>query len=157
MKHTSLLFVFLLGVTTVLQAQGNWSLRGTVIKMRMVDCVPQGGFMATMSGVPVLAGITCPEYTVMSDKVVYVVVGRRTEQFIPLSENTNFLVRKNELVILSNDEKTKSRFVIQQMTLRADWEREKARKELETRLMERRANYELPNPPHSTVVSANAR
>ena len=66
----------------------------------------------------------------MSDKVVYVVVGRHTEEFIPLAENMEFLIRKDELIILADDEKTKSRFVIQQMTLRADWDREQARKEL---------------------------
>lgn len=65
----------------------------------------------------------------MSDKVVSVVVGRRTEEFMPLAENMEFLVRKNELVIFSDDEKATSRFAIQQMTLRADWDREQAHRE----------------------------
>ncbi len=73
----------------------------------MTDCAMQRGFMATMSGVSAPAGVTVPEYTVMSDKVVYVVVGRRAEEFIPLAENMEFLIRKNELVIFSDDEKTK--------------------------------------------------
>ena len=69
----------------------------------------------------------------MSSKVVYVVVGRRTQEFIPLAEDLDFVIRNNEIVIFSDDEKTKSRFVIQQMMLRADWDREEQRKELEAR------------------------
>jgi hypothetical protein len=157
MKRFSLLFIFVLGAATLMQAQGRWSFKGTVIKMRMAECTMQRGFMATMSGVPAVAGDTCPEYTVMSDKVVYVVVGRRSEEFIPLAENMEFLIRKNELVVFSDDEKTKSRFVIQQMTLRADWDREEARKELAARMMERSANYETRNPPRASVISANSR
>lgn len=157
MKRITLVFVLLLGATAILQAQGNRPFHGTVIRMRTVDCVPQVGFMATMSGVPVMAGTTCPEYTVMSDKIVYVVVALRSEQFIPLSENTNFLIRKNELLILSDDEKKKSRFVIQQMMLRADWERERTRKELEVRFMEHGANYELHSASRNAIASASAR
>jgi hypothetical protein len=149
MKRITLLFVFILGTTAILQAQGNWPFRGTVIKMRMTDCVMQHGFMATMSGV-VPAGTSCPEYTVMTDKVVYVVVGRRAEEFIPLSEEMDFVVRKNELMIFSGNEKTKSHFLIQQMKVREDWEREE-------RMMERNANSALHNPMQSSVVSANAR
>ncbi len=156
MKRISLLFAFVLGAAAILQAQGNWSFKGTVVKMRMADCVMQRGFMATMSGVPA-AGVTCPEYTVVSDKVVYLVVGRSAEEFIPLAEDMDFLIRKNELVIFSDDEKTKSHFVIQQMTLRSDWDREEARKELAARMMERSVNYESRNPPRASMAPANAR
>jgi hypothetical protein len=157
MKRITLLFVFVLAGAAMLQAQGNWSFKGTVIKMRMGDCVMQRGFLATMSGVPAALGTTCPEYTVMGDKVVYVVVGRRAEEFIPLAENIDFLIRKNELVIFSDDEKTKSRFVIQAMTLRADWDREEQRKDLEARKMERSTSYEVRNSPRASMVSASTR
>jgi len=157
MKRIALLFIFALSATVALQAQGNWSFRGTVIKMRMTTCVMHGGFMATMSGAPAPAGVTCPEYTLMSDKVVYVVVGRRAEEFIPLVENTTFLIRKNELVLFSDDEKTKSRFTIQQMIRRADWEREEARKEVASRMAERTANYEARNPPQTSMLSTDAK
>lgn len=156
MKRVALLFVFLMSAAALLQAQGNWSFKGTVVKMRMTDCTVRG-FRATMSGVPAQAGATCPEYTVMNDKVVYVVVGRHPEEFIPLAENMEFLIRKNELVVFSDDEKTKSRFVIQQMMLRADWDREEERKELEEKMMERSVNYESRNPPRTSIVSTNAR
>jgi hypothetical protein len=156
MKRITLLFVFVLGAAVVLQAESRWSFKGTVIRMRMTDCVLQSGFRASLAGIP-MSGVSCPEYTVMSSKVVYVVVGRRTEEFIPLAEDMDFLIRKNEIVIFSNDEKAKSRFVIQQMTLRADWEHEQQRKELEARMMERSISYEVRNPPRTTAVSSNAR
>lgn len=154
MKRIAWLWVFLLGAAVVMQAQNKWAFKGTVIKMRMAECAAQHSFMAVMSGVPAPAGLTCPEYTVMSDKVVYVVVGRRLEEFMPLAENLEFLIRKNELIIFSDDEKTKSHFVIQQMMLRADWDREEQRKDLAARMMERSVSYEVRNPPR--VVSANA-
>lgn len=97
------------------------------------------------------------EYTVLGEKVVYLVVGRRTVEFIPLAEDMDFLVRKNEIVIFSQDEKSKSRFVIQQMTLRADWEREEKRKELVEKALERSVNYEVRNPPRVAAVSASAQ
>lgn len=102
--------------------------------------------------------VSCPEYTIVGDKVVYVVVGRHAEEFMPLAENMDFLIRKNELVLFSEDEKARSRFTIQQMTLRGDWEREEARREAEARAMERSASYELRNPPPRTsIVSTSSR
>ena len=158
MKRITVLLIFMMSAAALLLAQDHWSFQGTVVKMRMTDCTVQHSFMATMSGgVPAQTGGTCPEYTVMGDKVVYVVVGRHAEEFIPLAENMAFLIRKNELIVSSDDEKAKSRFVIQQMTLRADWDREQARKELETQMMQRSVNYESRNPPRTSMVSTNAR
>jgi hypothetical protein len=151
MKRRTLLFVFILCAAVATQAQSRWSFKGTVIRMRMTDCVSPGGFRASLQAVP-MPGLSCPEYTVMSSDVVYVVVGRHTEEFIPLAENMDFTIYKNEIVIFSNDEKTKSRFTVQQMILRADWEREEQRKELEAQMMERSISYEVRNPPR--VVSA---
>jgi glucosamine 6-phosphate synthetase-like amidotransferase/phosphosugar isomerase protein len=157
MKRIALIFIFAWSVASAAQAQGNWSFKGTVTRMRMTDCVMHTGFMATMSGVPAPAGITCPEYTLMSDKVVYVVVGRRTDEFIPLAENMVFLIRKNEIVLFSDDEKTKSRFSIQRMMLRADWDREEERKELAAAIMERSVNYEARNPPRTSMPPTSGR
>jgi len=156
MKRIVLLLIFF-GAAVGLQAQSGWSFKGTVIRMEMTDCVAQHSFMVAMSGAAAATGATCPKYTVMSDKVVYVVVGRHSEEFIPLAEDKVFLIRKNELVIFADDEKTKSRFAIQRMTLRADWDRELERKELEARIMERSANYEVRNPPRPSVLSTSAR
>ena len=157
MKRTTLLLMFVLGAMSSMQAQSRWSFKGTVIKMRMADCVAQHSFITAMSGVPPQAGGTCPEYTIMGDKVVYVVVGRRSDEFIPLAENIEFLIRKNELVTFSDDEKTKSHFAIQAMTLRVDWDREEERKELAAKMMERSVNYEARNPPRASMISANGR
>jgi len=156
MKRITLLFIFAFSAAVALQAQGSWSFKGTVIKMRMTDCIPQRGFLATMAGAPATTGISCPEYTVMSDKVVYIVVGRHGDDFIPLVEDREFLIRKNELIIFSDDEKVRSRFAIQRMTLRADWDREEERKELEARMMERSVNDDVRNPPQ-TLLSTSSR
>jgi hypothetical protein len=40
------------------------------------------------------------------------------------------------------------------MTLRAEWDREEARKELQSRYMERSVNYEVRNPPRASVLPA---
>jgi hypothetical protein len=120
MKRVALLIIFLLSAAAFLQAQRQFSFRGTVTKMRMTSCVMQRGLMAAMSGTPGQTAGNCPEYTVVSNKVVYVVVGRRAEDFIPLAENIEFLIRKNELIVFPDDHTAKSRFVIEQMTLRTD-------------------------------------
>jgi hypothetical protein len=156
MKRITLLFCFVLSAAALLSAQGNWSFKGTVTKMRMTDCTMQHGFASALSGAPAQATGNCPEYTVVSDKVVYVVVARRAAEFIPLAENMDFLIRKNELVTFSDDEKTKSHFVVQQMMLRAEWDREEARKELAARMMERSVSYETRNPSAASMTSSNA-
>jgi hypothetical protein len=155
MKRIAFLFVFALSAAAVMQAQSQWSFKGTVIRMRMTGCVLQSGFKASFEANPMTVG-SCPEYTVMSSKVVYVVVGRRTQAFIPLAEDLDFVIRDNEIVNFSNDEKAKSRFVIQQMMLRGDWDREQERKELEARVMERSVSYEVRNPPRTTMASASS-
>ncbi len=152
MKRIPLLLVLALCATATLRAEEHWSFKGTVVKMQMTQCVAKGGFKAAMSGLPARPE-PCPEYTVMSPTVVYVVLGRNTEAFIPLAEALDFEVRNNEVLI---KEGPKSRFVIQQMTLRGDWEREEERKELLVRTMERSVNYELRNPSRGTL-SASAK
>jgi hypothetical protein len=155
MKRVSMLFVFLLCAAAVLHAEDPWAFKGTVVRMRMGGCIVEsGGFRATMSG-SVIVGANCPEYTVMSSKVVYVVVGRRTEEFIPLAEDMDFLIRNNQLIFVGGDEKNRSRFVIQQMVLREDWDREQELKELEAKKMERSVSYEVRNPPHAEKVNCS--
>jgi hypothetical protein len=157
MKRTTLLFVFVLAATALMNAQGKWSFKGTVIKMRMAECAAQHGFLANMSGGQGPSMISCPEYTIMSDKVVYVVEGRQKDAFIPLAENMEFLIRKNELVTFSDDEKDKSHFAIRLMVLRSEWDREEERKELEARIMERSVTYETRNPPRASMLSTSSR
>jgi hypothetical protein len=144
MKRSFSLLMFVLFAAVFLHAQSQWSFRGTVIKMQMGNCVVKG-FVAAMSGTAA-AAMPCPEYTVLSDRVVYVVVGRHAEAFIPLAEDLDFIVRKNELVLFSDDEKAQSRFVIQQMTLRSEWELVREHREMVARATMDRATVYSPRP-----------
>ena len=47
--------------------------------------------------------------------------------------------------------------MIQQMTFRADWERQEERKEIEARMMARGADYEVRTSPRASMVSNDAR
>ncbi|MDR3762552.1 MAG: hypothetical protein P4M01_00500 [Acidobacteriota bacterium] len=155
MKRFAMLVLWTMLAATLVQAQAHWSFKGTVIKMSTHDC-PMRGFVAAMSGGPVTSG-TCQEYTILSDKVVYVVLARRGPVFMPLAENIDFVVTKNELTVLSDDEKSKSRFAIQQMTLRSEWEREEARKEMATRLLQRSLSSEPPANQRPILVQRAER
>ena len=93
--------------------------------MRMTDCLgPQHGFMAAMSGSGrVETGALCPEYVLVSDRVVYVISGKSSEQLVPLAEMTRFRLQKNEMLIRVDDAPKESRFHIKAMVLRPEWDR----------------------------------
>lgn len=98
---------------------------GTVVRMRMVNCMPMNhGFMAAMSGggVGPIAGELCPEYTLLSDKVVFVIVGKSSDQLVPLADIVDFRFNKNELALRIDDARRESKFTIKEMVLRADWD-----------------------------------
>ena len=151
MKRFSLLWIFFLSSAVALPAQDSWAFKGTVVKMKMADCMPERGFRATMSGVPVLKQ-SCPQYTVLSSRVVYVLLGRHREEFMPLAEDVHFAIRKNEVWFFGGKEKVQSRFVVQQMLLRSDWDRQQELRELEKQKLERRVSYESRNPPQAAMV-----
>jgi hypothetical protein len=93
--------------------------------MRMVDCLPvHHGFMAAMGGgAPTqMAPEVCPEYTLVSDKVVFVIVGKSSDQLVPLADAVDFRFNKNELAMRLDDARRESKFNIKEMILRADWE-----------------------------------
>ncbi len=97
---------------------------GTVVRMRMGDCAASHrGFMATMSGpsVPIVSE-KCPEYTLVSDKVVYVIVGKSSEQLIPLADAIDFRLHHSELDVRVDDAKHESKFAIKEMILRSEWD-----------------------------------
>jgi hypothetical protein len=96
--------------------------------MRMTDCISaQHGFMAAMSGAAqVQTGGLCPEYVLVGDKVVYVILGRGSNQLIPLAEITKFRFLKNEMLIRIDDASKESRFQIKAMVLRPEWDRNHA-------------------------------
>jgi hypothetical protein len=93
--------------------------------MHMGDCVPgQHGFMTSIGGSPSpMMQETCPEYTLLSKDVVYVIVGRSSNQLIPLADTIAFRLHKNELLVRVDDAKKEIRFMIKDMIVRADWDR----------------------------------
>jgi hypothetical protein len=108
------------------QAQpiGNYQ-HGTVVRMRMGDCLPSHrGFVSTFGGPQTPAPEeTCPEYTLISEKVVFVIVGKSSNQLIPLADVIDFRLNKSELAVRMDDSKRESRFNIKEMILRSEWER----------------------------------
>jgi len=125
MKYTLWLIVFFCS-SQLAQAQGLGVYQhGTVVRMRMGDCAfVHHGFMVSMSGAPAQTSAeVCPEYTLVSDKVVFVIVGRSSNQLVPLADVIDFRFHKNELVVRIDDEKQESKFTIREMMLRTEWDR----------------------------------
>lgn len=109
--------------------------------MQTKDCtIVHGSFAMAIGSVPQRTEDSCPEYTLVSEKVVYIVVGKRSGQFMPLAEIVQFHLQKNELLVRVDDEKRESRFSIKEMELRGDWERDQMTrgKQLELRLQAER-------------------
>jgi hypothetical protein len=129
--------IFLLALPTFLSAQTHSVQNGTIIRMRMTDCLgPQRSFMATMSGgANVQPGALCPEYVLVSDRVVYVISGKSSEQLVPLAENTRFRLQKNEMLIRVDDAMKESHFHIKAMVLRPEWDRNQMLEEAQANSM----------------------
>jgi hypothetical protein len=123
MKHI-VMTILLLTSPVVLLAQAHRE-QGTIVRMRMTDCMgPQHGFITAMSGpAAVQASVLCPEYVLVADKVVYVITGKSSDQLIPLAETTYFHLQKNELLIRIDDSMKESHFRIKAMVLRPEWDR----------------------------------
>lgn len=97
---------------------------GTVVRMRMTDCLPaHHGFMMAMSGGAAPMGPeVCPEYTLISDKVVFVIVGRSSDQMIPLADEIDFRLHNNEMAVRIDDARRENKFGIKEMILRTEWD-----------------------------------
>jgi len=109
---------------------------GTVVRMRMGDCLlTHRGFM-NQFGPPQAVAIeeSCPEYTLVTDKVVYLIVGKSSNQLVPLAELIDFRLQNKELAVRVDDARKESKFVIKEMTLRSEWEL--IQKHIEDRLRE---------------------
>ncbi len=99
---------------------------GTVVRMRMADCMASHhGFLVAMGGSPAaqVAADACPEYTLISDKVVFVIVGRSSNQLIPLADTIDFRFHDGEVAVRVDDAKHESKFSIREMVLRTEWDR----------------------------------
>lgn len=155
MKRLGMLVLLMMLAALGASAQARWSFKGTVARMRTRECTSRG-FMAAMSGGPATVA-RCQEYTILSDKVVYVVVANHGTVFMPLAEDIDFIVTRSELIVLSEDEKTRSRFSIEQMTLRVEWEREETRREMAAKMMERGLERSSGSPAHPVLVQRAER
>ncbi len=125
MRRTAILILTLV-VSVDSYAQSNSRQQGTIIRMRMTDCLnAQHGFMAAMSGAGKAdaTASSCPEYVLLADRVVYVISGKSSDQLIPLAESTRFRLVKSEMLIRVDDAPKEVRFHIKAMVLRPEWDR----------------------------------
>ncbi len=125
MKRVTLLIFFLSSFSSLHGEIGIY-LHGTVVRMHMGDCLlSHHGFMAAAFGPASMPQPqeSCPEYTLVSANVVYVVVGKSSNQLIPLAETIDFRILKNELAVRVDDAKHETKFRIKEMVVRSEWDR----------------------------------
>jgi hypothetical protein len=135
----ALFCIFLFACTVGVAAQAHNHQQGTIVRMGMTTCEQQHRFVTSMSGTATgEAAPLCPEYVLVSDKVVYVVSGKSSEQLLPLAEVTRFRLQKNEMLIRIDDAQKESHFHIKAMVLRPDWDRNQMLQEAEATAMVRR-------------------
>ena len=124
MKCTWILALVLSGISVALAAPIGIYQHGTVVRMHMGDCMlMHRGFMTQFG--PPQAAMTeegCPEYTLVTDKVVYLIVGKSSNQLVPLAEVIDFRILNKELAVRVDDARKESKFAIKEMTLRSEWE-----------------------------------
>jgi len=121
----SLLLIALLGILPVLlAAQNRGRDEGVIVRMRMTDCIAHHPFMTAMGGPQQPTNDLCPEYVLVTEKVVYVISGKTSDQLVPLAERTPFRLQSNEILIRVDDSRRESRFHVKAMTLRPEWERD---------------------------------
>ena len=142
MKSTLLLALLLTSISMAMAASVGAYQHGTVVRMRMGDCMlAHRGFM-NQFGPPQAAMVedTCPEYTLVTDKVVYLIVGKSSNQLVPLAEIIDFRFQKKELAVRVDDARHESKFAIKEMTLRSEWD-----------LMQKHIEQELHESPRQPV------
>ena len=137
-SKTSLCWLTCLCLSALLAAQTGGYKRGTVTRMHMGDCMlTHHGFISTAGGGGGMQGQeSCPEYTLMTNDAVFVIVGKSSTQLIPLTETLEFRFHKNELDVRVDDAKREIKFAIKEMMVRQDWERRQHHIEEEMRLSE---------------------
>jgi hypothetical protein len=117
---TLLLFVLCL----TLAAENRTLEQGTIVRMRMTDCLgSQHALMDALSGSRTPNVELCPEYVLLTSKVVYVILGKASDQLLPLADATPFHFRNNEMLIRIDDARHEARFHVKEMLLRTDWDR----------------------------------
>jgi len=124
MKSLLLLAFVLCGISVAFAAPLGVYQQGTVVRMHMGDCLlMHRGFM-NQFGPPQAAAVedSCPEYTLVTDKVVFLIVGKSSNQLVPLAEIVDFRFQNKELAVRVDDARHESKFAIKEMTLRSEWE-----------------------------------
>ena len=125
MKPTFSQLLLFCALPGLLAAQTGIYQHGTVVRMHMGDCIlAHHGFMVAFGGPSTpMEQESCPEYTLVSDNVVFVIVGKSSNQLIPLAETIDFRLHKNELAVRVDDAKHETKFTIKEMMVRSEWER----------------------------------
>ena len=126
MKRALVLSLLFCSFSNLLLAQSRVHQHGMIVRMRMAPCLlAPHGFMAALSGTsrPQDTSEHCPEYVLVADKVVYVIVGKTSSAIVPLAETTAFCLQNNDLLVRVDDEKRETRFTIREMVLRSEWDR----------------------------------
>ena len=136
------LLVILVGISLAAAAPLGRYQHGTVVRMRMGDCMLMHGSFITAFGAPQAQANegVCPEYTLVSDKVVYVIVGKSSNQLVPLAEAIDFRFQNKELAVRVDDARKEAKFAIKEMTLRSQWE-----------MIQKHIEEELRNSPRQPV------
>jgi hypothetical protein len=146
MKSTLLWALVLSGVSVALAAPIGTYQHGTVIRMRMGDCMlMHRGFVTFGPPQVAMTEETCPEYTLVADKVVFVIVGKSSNQLVPLAEIIDFRFQKKELAVRVDDARKESKFAIREMTLRSEWE-----------IIPKHIEQELNEPAHRSLDTSLA-
>ena len=141
MKSTWLLTLVLSCISVALAAPIGAYQHGTVVRMRMGDCVlVHHGFMNQFGPPQAAVEEGCPEYTLVTDKVVFIIVGKSSNQLVPLAEDIDFRFQNKELAVRVDDARKESKFVIKEMTLRSEWE-----------LIQKHIEQELAAPPEQPI------
>lgn len=140
MKRIFILIMLCCSSSLIAMADPANSQQGVIVRMRLVPCPgAQHGFMVAMSGsARVGPQDPCPEYTLLTEKIAYVIIGRASNQLVPLAEVTRFRFQNRELLIRQDDSKHESHFMIKEMMLRSEWERQQKREDEELRAVSRR-------------------
>jgi hypothetical protein len=117
MKSTLLLTLVLSCISVAFAAPIGAYRQGTVVRMHMGDCqLMHRGFM-NQFGPPQQAAAedSCPEYTLVTDKVVFVIVGKSSNQLVPLAESSISVLRTKNWQIRVDDARKESKFSIKEM------------------------------------------
>ncbi len=118
------IFLLLCGLPASLPAQIGIYQHGTVVRMHIGDCMlTQQRFLTSFGSPAAPSQEDCPQYTLVSKDVVFVIVGRSSNQLIPLAEIIDFRFHKNELAVRVDDAKRETKFAIKEMIVRSEWDR----------------------------------